>query len=268
LARELSTARLVSKKCISEVAQCYHFDFVVEGQESFPFSPGQFISAVAEDPNGKQQTRAYSIASAPIGNHFELCVNRVEGGFFSNHLADLTDLEPGGAIHVHGPHGHFVLKEPITDSILIATGTGIAPMRGFTQWLFPEDGPDRSNGKEIWLVYGTRHETDIYYQAEFEALALRKPNFHYLPTLSRAKDDWTGLRGYVQDHMTRCIENRAAKLCIPMHQPEVDPTLLASELKFDIYTYICGLNFMVSAVRDRLAAFGWHKKQVIFERYD
>jgi ferredoxin-NADP reductase len=53
-----------------------------------------------------------------------------------------------------------------------------------------------------------------------------------------------------------------------VQQPEVDPTLLASELKFDIYTYICGLNFMVSAVRDRLAAFGWHKKQVIFERYD
>jgi ferredoxin-NADP reductase len=268
LARELSTARLVSKKCISEVAQCYHFDFVIEGQESFPFSPGQFISAVAEDPNGKQQTRAYSIASAPSGNHFELCVNRVEGGFFSNHLADLTDLEPGGAIHVHGPHGHFVLKEPVTDSILIATGTGIAPMRGFTQWLFPEDGPDRSNGKEIWLVYGTRYETDIYYQAHFEALAQRKPNFHYLPTLSRSQESWTGLRGYVQDHMTRIIEERAAKLGIPVHQPEVNPTLLASELKFDVNTYICGLNFMVSAVRDRLTGFGWHKKQIVFERYD
>jgi ferredoxin-NADP reductase len=268
LARELSTARLVRKECISQVAQCHHFDFVVEGQDSFPFSPGQFISAVAEDPNGKQQTRAYSIASAPYGNHFELCVNRVEGGFFSNHLADLTDLEPGGAIHIHGPHGHFILKEPVTDSILIATGTGIAPMRGFTQWLFPEDGPDRSNGKQIWLVYGTRYETDIYYQAEFEALARRKPNFHYLPTLSRAQESWTGLRGYVQDHMTRIIEERAAKLGIPVHQPEVNPNLLASELKFDIFTYICGLNFMVSAVRDRLAGFGWHKKQVVFERYD
>src|ERR1700722_18239445 len=81
LARELSTARLLHKECISQVAQCYHFDFVVEGVESFPFSPGQFISAVAEDPNGKQQTRAYSIASAPYSNHFELCVNRVENGF-------------------------------------------------------------------------------------------------------------------------------------------------------------------------------------------
>jgi hypothetical protein len=47
---------------------------------------------VAEDAKGKMQTRAYSIASAPTATAFELCVNRVEEGFFSNHLADLPDL--------------------------------------------------------------------------------------------------------------------------------------------------------------------------------
>lgn len=268
MARELFTARLERKICISEVAQCYHFDFVVEGMESFPFVSGQFISAVAQDPNGKQQTRAYSIASAARGNHFELCVNRVENGFFSNHLADLVDLPEGQSIQVHGPHGHFVLHEPVTDSILVATGTGVAPMRGYTQWLFPEAAPDRSNGKEIWLVYGTRYETDIYYKDEFEALEKRAPNFHYLPTLSRAKDDWTGLRGYVQEHMGRIIEERAARLGQPLPQPPVDPTIAPANLHFDIYTYICGLNFMVSSVRERLAAYGWHRRQIVFERYD
>ena len=175
MARELLTARLERKECISEVAQCYHFDFVLDDLENFAFTPGQFVSGVALDDNGKQQTRAYSIASAPNRNHFELCVNRVEEGFFSNHLADLPDLPIGGTIQIHGPHGHFILHEPITDSILVATGTGIAPMRGYLQSLFPEDGSDRSDGKQIWLVYGTRHETDIYYQAEFEALAAAPP---------------------------------------------------------------------------------------------
>ena len=52
------------KDCISEVAQCYHFLFEVEGRDSFDYLPGQFVSAVAMDENGKQQTRAYSIASA------------------------------------------------------------------------------------------------------------------------------------------------------------------------------------------------------------
>jgi ferredoxin-NADP reductase len=268
LARETYTARLAKKVCISEVAQCYHFEFVLDEMESFPFTAGQFVSAVAPDQNGKMQTRAYSIASAANANKFELCVNRVENGFFSNHLADLPDLPVGATIQIHGPHGHFVLTEPVTDSILVATGTGIAPMRGFTHWLFPEGGPDRSNGKQIWLIYGTRHETDIYYQEEFEALEKRVPNFHYLPTLSRALDSWTGLRGYVQDHMARIVEERAARLGQTLPVPPIDPATPAKDLTFDIYTYICGLNFMVSSVREKLAGYGWHKKQVVFERYD
>lgn len=268
MARELSTARLVKKTCISDTAQCYHFEFVLEELESFPFSAGQFISAVATDPNGKQQTRAYSIASAAKENRFDLCVNRVEGGFFSNHLADLTDLPTGGAIQIHGPHGHFILNEPVTDSIFIATGTGIAPMRGFAQWLFPENGPDRSNGKDIWLVYGTRHETEIYYQEEFEALAAKHPNFHYIVTLSRAGESWTGNRGYVQEYVAKIVEERAARLGLPLVQPEVDPSIPKADLKFDIYAYICGLNNMVAGVRDKLAGYGWHRKQIVFERYD
>ena len=272
MARELYTARLERKICISESAQCFHFEFVIDELESFPFASGQFVSAVAQDQNGKQQTRAYSIASATRGNRFELCVNRVEGGFFSNHLADLTDLAVGGSIQLHGPHGHFILQQPVTDSILVATGTGIAPMRGFLQSLFPSDGPDAgkdlSGGKQIWLVYGTRHETDMYYHDEFVALAQRVPNFHYLPTLSRAQPEWTGLRGYVQEHVAKIVEERAALLGQPLPVSPVDPATPPAELRFDIYTYICGLNFMVSSVRDRLAAFGWHKKQIVFERYD
>jgi ferredoxin-NADP reductase len=208
------------------------------------------------------------LASAANGNKFELCVNRVEEGFFSNHLADLPDLPIGGTIQIHGPHGHFILHEPITDSILISTGTGIAPMRSYLQWLFPADGPDRSNGKQIWLVYGTRHESDLYYHEELETLATRSANFHYLPTLSRAQESWTGLRGHVQEHVARIVEQRAARLGQPLPAPPVDPSLLQSELNFEIYAYICGLNEMVSGVRERLAAFGWHKKQIVFERYD
>lgn len=268
MARELLTARLDRKICISEPAQCFHLEFVLDELESFPFSPGQFVSAVAEDRYGKQQTRAYSIASAANGKRFDLCVNRVEGGFFSNHLADLPDLPVGGTIRVHGPHGYFTLREPITDSILVATGTGIAPMRGFTQWLFPEDGSDRSNGKDIWLVYGTRHESDMYYRDEFEALAARKPNFHYLATLSRAPQSWSGLRGYVQDHVARIVEERAARMGQTLPLAALDPATPRADLKFDIYTYICGLNNMVAGVREQLGAFGWHRKQIVFERYD
>jgi NAD(P)H-flavin reductase len=260
MARELYTARLTRKDCISETSQCYRFLFEVEGVEEFNYQPGQFVSAVAEDGKGKQQT--------PSGNRFELCVNRVESGFFSNHLADLPDLLVGATIQIHGPHGLFVLREPITDSILVATGTGISPMRAYLQWLFPADGPDRSAGKEIWLVFGTRYETELYYRDEFAALAGRAPNFHYLPTLSRAQDSWTGRRGYVQEQVAKIVEERAARLNQPLPVPPVDPATPPADLRFDIYAYICGLNSMVLAVREELAGFGWHRKQIVFERYD
>ena len=38
--------------------------------------------------------------------------------------------------------------------------------------------------------------------------------------------------------------------------------------RFEINAYVCGLSNMINAVRDRLKSFGWHRKQIIFERYD
>ena len=39
LARQNYTARLDKKSCLSESAQCYHFEFVVDELESFPLTP-------------------------------------------------------------------------------------------------------------------------------------------------------------------------------------------------------------------------------------
>lgn len=262
---ELYTARLERKICLSETAQCFHLEFVIEGLESFSFAPGQFISVVAKDPRGRLETRAYSIASAPRGSRFDLCLNRVEGGYFSNLLPDLA---VGDTIQIEGPLGFFTLREPMTDSILVATGTGVAPLRGFLQWMFPAGGPDRGGGKEIWLVYGTRNESEIYYREEFESIAARHANFHYLTTLSRAPEEWVGLRGYVQDYVARIVEERAARLGLPLPTPKPDPSIPPTQLRFDAYAYICGLSDMVTAVRERLAGFGWHRKQIVSERYD
>jgi ferredoxin-NADP reductase len=270
LERELYTARLARKECISESAQCYHFNFEVEGQEDFAFTPGQFISVVAGDERGKQQTRAYSMASAPARNRFELCINRVEAGFFSNRLADLPvdadELLPvGGKIQFHGPHGNFTLHQPLTDSILIATGTGVAPMRGYLQWLFSASGPDRSEGHQVWLLFGTRHETELYFHEEFEEMARLHGNFHYMPTLSRPGDGWHGLRGYVQDHLPALIGDRTRK---EGTLKAIDPEAASAAVQFDIHAYICGLNEMVASVRELLLKMEWNKKQIVYERYN
>ena len=238
--RNLLSARLTRSIELSQ--QTKHLEFEVEGVEQFSFIPGQFLSIQQPKADGKVHTRAYSIANAPRSvSAFDLCLNRVEEGFLSNWLCD---LEEGAVVQFHGPHGMFTLRQPHQDSVLIATGTGIAPIRGMVQWLFAH--PERHQDREFWLVYGTRHETGLYYRDEFLAIEQAHSNFHYLPTLSRGADSWTGLRGYVQDHVREIVRDRR-----------------------DMHAYICGLHQMVDANRKLLKEeLGWDRKQIVFERYD
>src|SRR5919204_3357537 len=157
---QLLTAELARAVPLSDRTK--HLEFRVREVPEFKFVAGQFIS-VKTTHDGKELTRAYSIASAPRGNSsFDLCLNRVPQGFFSNYLCDLPE---GSEIRFHGPHGYFVLKQPVRNSILIATGTGIAPIRGMLEWLFAE--PSRHGGHGFLLIFGRRFEADIYYHDEF-----------------------------------------------------------------------------------------------------
>ena len=242
--RPLHTARLLHEEWLSETSQTKHLVFRIEDLDNLQFAAGQFISLVAPK-EGKSITRAYSLASAPRGNEFDLCLNRVQDGFFSNLLCD---LKVGETVKFHGPHGAFVLRNPLRDCLLIATGTGIAPIRGFVQWLFSDS---QHQGKEIYLVYGTRYIGGIYYKDYFDLVAHDFPNFHYVVTLSRGGDDWQGERGYVQEQVRRIIHSR----------PESERT--------NMDAYICGLNEMVSATRKLLKEeLGWDRKQIVYERYD
>ena len=238
--RQLLTARLNRSVLLSEVTK--HLEFAVEGVQEFNFTPGQFVSIKQRKPDGKEHTRAYSMASAPrADNTFDLCLNRVDHGFLSNWLCD---LEEGATVEFHGPHGLFTLREPRRDSVFIATGTGIAPIRGMIQWLFEK--PERHAGREFWLVFGTRYEENLYYRDEFERIAGEHPNFHCVPTLSRGSESWAGSRGYVQDHVRAIVGERK-----------------------DMQAYICGLHQMVDANRKLLKEeLGWDRKQIAFERYD
>jgi ferredoxin-NADP reductase len=245
--RPLYTAKLINTITLSDRAQCKHLEFEVQELDDFQFIAGQFVSMVAKSGE-KTITRAYSIASGPRNNkRFDLCLNRVENGFFSNHLCDLSH---GNTVQFHGPHGHFILRNPLRDCIMIATGTGVAPMRGFVEWLFPRDAAPRNAGRQIYLVYGTRLPSELYYRDFFEAVASQNPDFHYITTLSRAEQSWEGKRGYVQDRVKEILQARPGN-----GKDEMD-------------AYICGLNLMVSANRELLAGFGWDKKQIVFERYD
>jgi ferredoxin-NADP reductase len=218
-----------------------HLEMEVNGVTHFGYVPGQWLSVKAHTPDGEEITRAYSIASPPSENgHFAFCLNRVDDGFMSNYLCS---LDTGAKITFQGPFGDFILRPPLRDTVFIATGTGIAPFRSMLHWLLAD--PDRHLDRQFWLLFGARHEQDIYYREEFEQLAAKHANFHFLPTLSRADENWKGLRGYVQQHLGEIIGMRT-----------------------DMHAYICGLDKMVKANRDLLKSLGWDRTSIRYEKYD
>jgi ferredoxin-NADP reductase len=211
-----------------------HFEFVTPDWKP-AFVPGQFLSLTA-GVDGEEITRAYSIVSPP-GERVALCANLVPDGFLSPFL---FAMQPGDEIDFKGPYGAFILRRPVSDSIFVATGTGIAPFRSMLLTHLREH-PER----QFTLIYGVRHEPGLLYHDELSALPAAHPNFRYIPTLTRPPEHWTGLTGRVQ-------------------QPTLD--LLGDRRDVDVY--ICGLHEMVNDVRAKLKEAGLDRKRIIFEKYD
>src|SRR6202035_177587 len=223
-------ARVLRSVTLSDFTK--HLELEVNGVTRFGFVPGQWLSVKANTPDGEEITRAFSTASPPSENgHLAFCLNRVQDGFMSNYLCGLDE---GATIAFQGPFGDFILRPPLRDTVFIATGTGIAPFRSMLHWLLAE--PVRHQGKRLWLLFGNRTETDIYYHEEFLDLAARHANFHYLPTLSRGGSEWQGLRGYVQEHVPGIVQSRT-----------------------DMHAYICGLDRMIKVNRELLKGLGWDR---------
>ncbi len=240
-----------------------HFVFAIEGVERFDFTPGQFVSLHAELA-GKPITRAYSLAAPPDGNRIELCLNRVAGGHFSPHLFALA---PGDAVECTGPFGYFVPKPVVRATVLVATGTGVAPFRAMLPSLLAAAAapaapappsappppatpsapprPSAPGAPPITLIFGTRHEESILYRQEWENWEKRHANFRFWPTLSRAGDEWTGRRGYVQASLAEALGGSV-----------------------DADVFVCGLRAMVDEVRTLAKSLGLDRKQIVYEKYD
>jgi ferredoxin-NADP reductase len=220
--------------------EVHHFEFEVPGIREFAFTPGQFIS-ILEKVDGREITRAYSIASPRGGNKFQLCLNRVPDGLVSSYL---FELKPGDEVDFHEPLGYFTLRHPGRRSVFIATGTGIAPFRSMLFDYYSRIEPD------ITLLFGVRYEEGLLYGDEWELLAAEHSGFRYLPTITRPTVSWEGRTGRVQAHLDEAL------------------ALRTSEEINNVDVYICGLKEMVDDVRKELKQRGFDRKQIIYEKYD
>jgi len=186
-----------------------------EGQSYGVIPPGTKINSKGKEvPHG---VRLYSIASTRYGDSFDgktatLCVRRAtywdeemgaedpaKKGICSNFLCD---AQPGTEIMMTGPTGQVMLlpKDPSTPVIMVATGTGIAPMRAYIRRFFVEDIPSWNFTGLAWLFMGVANSDATLYDDEFQECVKRFPGqFRVDYALSREQNNKKGGKMYIQD---------------------------------------------------------------------
>lgn len=164
--------------------------------QNLEYLPGQYIDILLRD--GRR--RSYSIANQPDATgQLQLHVRYVEGGAFSRQV--FKQMRERDLMRLQGPFGTFFLR-PDSNSpvILIAGGTGFAPIRAILQQAFAENP-----GRRLHLFWGVRSREDLYADDAVRQWATEYESFEYTPVLSepRESDDWQGAAGWVHDEVTR-----------------------------------------------------------------
>jgi ferredoxin-NADP reductase len=227
----LLSARLIVSAPMSPAVRLLTFE--VPDKARLEFLPGQSIR-IELPVDGKNVTLAYSIASSPgPRNRFELCVKAGRKGSPPERLFDLRE---GEQIRFYPPQGDFVLRQIKEDTVFLAAGTGIAPIRSMIHSLMPENGQH-----SVQLLFGTRDAESLFFHSEFLALAHQHQRFQYLPVVSRPDESWKGARGHVQHH-------------------------LAGVLPPSGRAYLCGPPAMVRSASAALSQLGWPEQLIHYDR--
>jgi ferredoxin--NADP+ reductase len=218
---------------------------------------GQSIGIIpdGEDANGKpHKLRLYSIASTRHGDNCEggtvsLCVRQLQyekDGTTINGVCStfLCDIEPGAKVKITGPVGKEMLLPPDEDAniIMLATGTGIAPMRAYLRRMFePAErakNPAYQFRGKAWLIMGVPKTPNLLYEDDFQRYLAEYPeNFRYTKAISREQQNPSGGRMYIQDRVTE----HADEIFALIEDPKT-------------HVYMCGLRGMEPGIDEAMTA--------------
>lgn len=151
--------------------------------ERLPFHAGQYLDVLLD--GGRR--RSFSIASPPHDSELlELHVRRVSGGGFTERLfatagAPAAALAQGSLLRIEGPVGQFVYRDGADPLIMVAGGTGFAPLKSMLRHVL-ENGIRRP----IHFCWGARHPQDLYEETQVLEWTHRYPQLTFTAVLSEA----------------------------------------------------------------------------------
>lgn len=153
------------------------------------FHAGQYLFLIM--PDGAR--RAFSIASAPEAlPELELHIRAVPGHEAALEVVEL--LRSRSAATLELPHGRCVQRPGMRPIILLAGGTGFAPMKSLV-----ESALARGEFRAMHLYRGAHRLNHLYLRELAQDWVARAPWFGYTEILSEDEPGWTGRRGLVHE---------------------------------------------------------------------
>ncbi|MGO8754603.1 MAG: 2Fe-2S iron-sulfur cluster-binding protein [Gallionellaceae bacterium] len=155
------------------------------------YRAGQFISYFKDEAT----SRCYSLASVPgLDDELFLHVRKVPGGLVSGWMFE--HLNAGDAITISEAHGDcfYVPGNPQQNMLMIATGSGLAPLYGIIR-----DALLNGHQGRISLYHGSYNTEGLYLVQELRKLAQAHSNFSYTPCVSESAAPEGYMPGMVLD---------------------------------------------------------------------
>ncbi|NLC34967.1 MAG: CDP-6-deoxy-delta-3,4-glucoseen reductase, partial [Alcaligenaceae bacterium] len=161
--------------------------------DPFRYYPGQYLDFILRD--GKR--RSYSMATPPNeANLVELHIRHTPGGAFTDHVFGIgaTQMKLREIQRVEAPLGSFFLRESDKPIVLLASGTGFAPIKAMVEHMIAA-----GDKRPVRLYWGGRRPVDLYMDALAREWESQQPGFEYIPVVSEAlpEDNWQGRSGFV-----------------------------------------------------------------------
>jgi ferredoxin-NADP reductase len=179
----------------------------LQGQ-SPAFEAGQYMLL---GQHGLDERRPYSIALAPAeASRRGVLEFLLQVGADGSPGTHLPRLDVGVMIDAEGPEGNFTMPTGRLGSavLLVAGGTGIAPLRAMLWQLLESSAPPR-----VGLVHSGRNPDELAYAGEFRALA-QAGRIRLVETVTRdAPETWQGIRGRIGRAQLEAAMPGARPLC-------------------------------------------------------
>lgn len=202
-------------------------------QQPVAFLAGQYVNI---DVPGSGQRRSYSFSSPPGAATATFLVRYIPGGLMTTFLLERAAIS--SEVTLTGPVGAFYLREARRPILMLAGGTGLAPILSMLERL-----AQIGSAHPVHLVYGVTSDPDLVELDRLTSFVDRIPGFTFT-TCVADENSAHPRKGYVPKHTARERLNDG-----------------------NVDVYLCGPPAMVEAVRAHFATLGVIPASFHYEKF-